>query len=127
MARSQEKPRRKASGGRYHSFRTKKRHELAGYPAQTKLETEEKRKIRRTRGSNQKNVVLTTNSISVTDAKGKATKTTILNVVGNPANPHLVRRNIITKGSVVETKLGKARVTSRPGQHGVVNGVLVTA
>lgn len=125
MARSQEKPRRKASGGRYHPFRTKKRHELAGYPAQTKLETEEKRKTRRTRGSNRKNVVLTTNSISVTDAKGKATKTAILNVIGNPANPHLVRRNIITKGAVVETKLGKARVTSRPGQDGVVNGVLV--
>ena len=51
--------------------------------------------------------------------------TDIVNVVENPANPHLVRRNIITKGCVVETKLGKAKVTSRPGQEGSVNGVLI--
>ena len=37
----------------------------------------------------------------------------------------LVRRNIITKGSIVETKLGKAKVTCRPGQEGSVNGVLL--
>jgi small subunit ribosomal protein S8e len=36
-----------------------------------------------------------------------------------------VRRNIITRGAVVETKLGRARITSRPGQHGVANAVLV--
>jgi len=44
MARSQERPRRKASGGRYHPSRTKKRQELSGYPAQTKLEAAEKQK-----------------------------------------------------------------------------------
>ena len=57
-----------------------------------------------------------TNKVQVTD---------ILNVVDNKANTHFVRRNIITKGAVVETSLGKAKVTSRPGQHGMVNGVLV--
>jgi len=126
MARSQEKPRRKASGGRYHPYRTKKRHELAGFPAQTKLEAAEKQKTRRVRGGSRKYILLEAKQISVADAKGKVAKTDILNVVGNPANPHLVRRNIITKGAVVETKLGKARVTSRPGQHGVVNGILVS-
>ena len=63
--------------------------------------------------------------INVTDKNGKTTKTEMVNVVENPANPNLVRRNVITKGAVVETKLGKARVTSRPGQEGVVNGILV--
>ena len=33
--------------------------------------------------------------------------------------------NIITKGSVIQTEKGKAQVTSRPGQHGVVSAVLV--
>ena len=48
-----------------------------------------------------------------------------MNVIENPSNPHLVRRNILTKGAVVETKLGKAKVTSRPGQEGTLNGVLI--
>lgn len=63
--------------------------------------------------------------MNVADKQGKSQKTEIVNVVENPANANLVRRNVITKGCVVETKLGRARVTSRPGQEGVVNGVLV--
>ena len=34
-------------------------------------------------------------------------------------------RGIITKGALIETELGKAIVTSRPGQDGVVNALLV--
>ena len=63
--------------------------------------------------------------INVADKQGKTTSTDILNVIENPANPNLVRRNIITKGTVVETKLGKVKITSRPGQEGSVNGVLI--
>lgn len=58
--------------------------------------------------------------------KKKAKRARILTVKGNPANPHFVTRNIITKGATIETELGTARVTSRPGQHGVINAVLVT-
>jgi len=36
-----------------------------------------------------------------------------------------VRRNIITKGAILQTDLGKVRVTNRPGQEGVINGILV--
>ena len=49
----------------------------------------------------------------------------ILKVVENRANPNYVRQNIITKGSVVETEKGNAKVTSRPGQHGIVNAVML--
>ena len=76
-------------------------------------------------GANQKLSLLSAHEINLADKKGKTTKIEILNVVENPANPNLVRRNIITKGCIVETKLGKARVTSRPGQEGSVNGVLI--
>ena len=55
----------------------------------------------------------------------KATKSKILSVKDNPANQHFVRRNTITKGAVVETEAGLARITSRPGQDGVVNAVKV--
>jgi len=58
-------------------------------------------------------------------AAGKAQKVKILSVVENPADSQFIRRNIITKGAVVETELGRAKVTSRPGQDGVVNAVLI--
>jgi len=36
-----------------------------------------------------------------------------------------VRRKIITKGAIIKTELGLAKVTSRPSQDGVVNAVLI--
>jgi small subunit ribosomal protein S8e len=126
MARSQRKSKRKASGGRYGSpNRAKIKCELAGFPMNTKLSTEDKRKSVRTVGGNLKQKTLTANLVSVADKKGKITKTEMTNVVDNPANQHLVRRNILTKGAVVETKLGKVKITSRPGQEGSVSGVLI--
>ena len=49
----------------------------------------------------------------------------VLSVQENPSDPHYVQRNIVTKGALVKTEQGDARVTSRPGQHGVVNAILV--
>jgi len=81
----------------------------------------------RTRGNNRKSRIKTTNVAYVVDPKTKkTTKTEIVSVVENPANIHYVRRNIVNKGAIVETKLGKARITSRPGQCGTVNAVLIT-
>ena len=103
MARSQRRSNRKPSGGRYHFNRTKRLRELAGFQSNTKLEKEKKVKTARVTGGNVKSALLAVSQVNVTDKKGKATKVDILNVVGNPANPHLVRRNIITKGAIVET------------------------
>ena len=65
---------------------------------------------------------------NVTDPKtGTTKKAKILTVKENPSNPHFVTRNIVTKSATVDTDLGLARVTSRPGQDGVVNAVLVQA
>jgi small subunit ribosomal protein S8e len=125
MAQSQRRSLRKPSGGRYHYSRSKKKLELGGFPASTKLSKQRKVVNSRGMGGNKKQVTLSTNLINVTDKKGKTTKTEILNVVGNQANPQLVIRNIITKGAIVETRLGKAKVTSRPGQEGTLNGVLI--
>jgi len=55
----------------------------------------------------------------------KIRKLKIITVEKNPANPHYVRMNVITKGAIVKTEIGSVRVTSKPGQHGVVNGVLI--
>jgi small subunit ribosomal protein S8e len=69
--------------------------------------------------------LLTSNVVNVTDpATGKSEKTQIQRVLKNSANVDYERRGVITKGSIVLTALGQARVVSRPGQDGVVNAIL---
>ena len=116
---------RKSTGGRLIRARKKLRFEVAPEDAETKL-GEHTQKLIRARGKAQKVKLLATSSINVMDQKtGKAKKATIKTVTENPANIHYVRRNIITKGAVVETDLGKVKITSRPGQTGALSGVLV--
>ena len=91
----------------------------------TKIDDKRLRKIR-TRGGNEKLRLASTNKVNVVDQLyGKAQVLDILGVVENNANPNYVRRNIITKGAIVETEKGNVKVTSRPGQDGVVNGIFV--
>ncbi len=122
--RSSFRSKRKVSGGRYRSFRGKRKYELVGQPALTKLD-ETKSKKKRVMGGNKKNKLLSTDVVNLVGKDGKVVKTKIKNVVDNPADKHLARRNIMTKGAIVETEQGKAKVTSRPGQDGVINAVLI--
>ena len=116
---------RKPTGGRLISARKKRRFEVAPEDAETKL-GKHSQKILRTKGASQKVKLLATDTINVMDQKtGKAKKATIKTVTENPANIHYVRRNILTKGAVVDTDMGKVKVTSRPGQSGTLSGVLV--
>jgi len=116
---------KKLSGGRRKSYRKKRKFEQGTFPAET-LMGEQKRKVTRGRGGNLKLKILSAKQACVTDSKtGKTEKAQILRVVKNPANIDYDRRGVITKGAVIETSLGPARVTSRPGQHGVLNAVLI--
>ncbi|TLZ81848.1 MAG: 30S ribosomal protein S8e, partial [Methanobacteriota archaeon] len=82
----------------------------------------------RTKGANRKVRVLSAEFANVLDRKTSVTKKVkIVTVKANPSNPNFVTRNIITRGATIQTDLGLARVTSRPGQDGVVNAVLVEA
>ena len=84
-------------------------------------------KIVRTKGNNRKTRVKTSNLAYVLDPKTKkTTKTEIVTVKENAANIHYVRRNIMNKGAIIDTKMGKARITSRPGQTGTINAVLIS-
>ena len=56
---------------------------------------------------------------------GKTKKVKIAKVIKNPANVDYDRRGVITRGTVIETSLGPARVTSRPGQGSIVNAILI--
>ena len=125
MAISQGKSTRSPSGARNVANRGKRKAELGRDPAETRVDEKRLRKIR-TRGGNEKLRLATANKINLTDVKsGKTQVTDILGVIENDANPNYVRRNIVTKGAVVETPEGNAKVTSRPGQDGVVNGILI--
>ncbi len=125
MALWQGRSRRKVTGGRYRDHRGKRKSEI-GREQQITVIGKETKKVVRTLGGNVKYRVLTCEVANVYDPKSKKTvKTPINTVLENPANPHYVRRNIITKGAIVETKKGKAKVTSRPGQHGVINAILI--
>jgi len=125
MALWQGRSRRKPSGGRFRRHRHKRKFEI-GREKQVTIVGEPKYKKARTRGNHQKIRVLRHNMVNLIDPKkNKVFKAKVIQVVENPANPHYVRRNIITKGAIIETEAGNARVTSRPGQHGVLNAVLL--
>lgn len=116
---------RKISGGRYKKTRKKNKSEIAGQPRVVRLGKEKKKRMRVKAGSI-KNVLLTTDRANVTDSKTKQTKTVkIKNVIETPANKYLARQNVLIKGAIIETEIGKARITNRPSQEACVNAVLI--
>jgi len=116
---------RKKTGGKKHIFRGKRAFEMGSDPAQT-IVGEKRISMRRGRGGKVKFAALSLNTANVTDpATGKSQKTEIQGVAKNPANVDYQRRGVITKGAILDTPLGQAIVTSRPGQHGVVNALLI--
>ncbi len=125
MALWQGKSKRRSTGARLSPHRGKKRSEIGRELQQAKVGGFTK-KVARARGGGRKDRLLRTEYASLTDLNsGVSSSAKILEVIENTANPNYVRQNIITKGSIINTEKGRARVTSRPGQHGVVNAVLL--
>ncbi len=125
MAISQFKAKRKISGGRYKNFRKKRLTDLGRDPTLPKVAEIRKSKFRITSGS-RKIVLLSSNIVNVYIPKEKKyKKAKIETVVDNPANRNYIRRNILTKGTIIKTELGNARITNRPGQEAQVNAILI--
>ncbi len=125
-----ERDNKKPSGGkRRYSYKVKRKALTGRYfvPAIFSSESEKESRVKiRVRGGNIKVRLKKVRYANVVDKKsGKAFKSEILSVIETPANREYKRRNIITKGTVIETKHGNAVVVSRPGQDGVVNAVLI--
>ena len=116
---------RKDSGGKKRVNRKKRRFEKGFFPAETAL-GKQKNKIIRKHGGNEKNRLLSVDQVNISDDSGKTSKVDILRVIENPANVDYDRRGVITKGTIIATSLGTARVTSRPGQDGIVNAILAS-
>jgi small subunit ribosomal protein S8e len=121
--KDQGRSKRKRTGGRLRPFRKKKRYQLGREPTETTVGEPRFRTVD-SRGNQKKVRALSTNVAQVADG-GEVEEAEIENVVDNPSNVNYIRRNIITKGAIIETSAGQARVTSRPGQDGQVNAVLV--
>jgi len=116
---------RKITGGKYKFFRKKKKFELANDPRKVKLRQTRKKTIRGL-GGNKRTVLLGTDIANVLDPKtNKTKKVKIKNVLETPADRFLARQNILVKSGIIETDLGKAKITNRPSQEGQVNAVLI--
>ena len=125
MARSQERSRRKYTGKKYKHFNKKRKRDLERQPLHTVI-GEEKKKKQRIMGGNEKLKLFATSFVNVTDPNtNKTSKYKIVSFDSNTASQDLNRRHVLTKGAIIETELGKVKITSRPGQHGVINGVLI--
>ncbi|EWG07408.1 MAG: 30S ribosomal protein S8e [Candidatus Aramenus sulfurataquae] len=117
---------RKISGGLKGVHRMKRKYEMGSPPTETKLSNKEEREIVRGFGGNLKVKLKYTTYANVVDPNTKtAKKVKVLAVLETPANKEYARRGIIVKGSKIRTELGVAVVTSRPGQDGVVNALLI--
>lgn len=116
---------RKITGGKYHKQRKKKQHSLGGVERKVRLRKTKQKKLR-ARGGNKKTVLLSSDFANIIDpSTKKAKKAKITNVLETPANRFLARQNILVKSAIIETELGKAKITNRPSQEGSVEAELV--
>lgn len=114
---------RKTSGGKYKKLKKKK---LTGRQSQARVVRvgERKTKLIKVRGGNKKMVSFLNNIANVITGK-KAKKSVIKNVLETPSNTFLARQNVLVRGAIIETELGKAKITNRPSQEGTVQAELL--
>jgi len=112
------------TGGRKGKAKDKNLAHIGGSFTATKISDKDLRIKVRTRGGNSALKLKKAVTISVVTKEGTK-KAKVLRVLESH-NPEFVRTNIITKGAIVETDLGKAKITNRVGQDGVINGVLIS-
>ncbi len=118
---------KKPTGGKKNwYYKVKRKYAMGRFFVPAIVSSDEERKIIRVRGGNIKVRARKVAYAVVSDPeKGTSVKARILRILETPANREYARRQIIVKGAIIETTEGKAIVTSRPGQDGVVNAVLI--
>ena len=116
---------RKITGGKYKKFNKKKKYSLRVEERKVKLR-ETKNKTLRGMGGNKKTVLLSSNMANVINPETKKSKKVkILNVLETPSDRFLARQNVLVKSAIIETELGKAKITNRPSQEGSIQAVLL--
>jgi small subunit ribosomal protein S8e len=121
----QGRSRRKYTGKLLRRARKKRKYEM-GRPQVETLIGDRKIKKERCRGGNIKIKLVSDKFVNVyVPSENKVVKAEIMNVLENRAHVHYARKNVITKGAIIQTSVGKAKVTNRPSQEGIINAVLV--
>ncbi len=125
MVVSHYKSKRAPTGSINKKSRGRRLAELGRTPTLTKID-EMKTKQVRTRGGNSKRRLLSHDTANVYVPKAKKHKLAkIESVLESPADINYVRRNIMVKGTIVQTEEGKAKITNSPGQDGIINAIIV--
>lgn len=115
---------RKISGGKYHAVRKTKLYERLKQERHVTIGETKSKKLH-IRGGSMKTIMLKSNVVNIA-SDGKVKKATIVNVEATPQNTFFARQNRLVKGAIIETSLGKARITNRPSQEGNVNAILIS-
>lgn len=112
------------TGGRKGKKSDKRLAQMGSQPLHPVVSSKDVRKKSRVRGGNVKVQMKKISYINVV-SEGKTTKAKIVKVLESN-NRDYIRANIVTKGALVETdKFPKVKITNRPTQDGVTNGVVV--
>lgn len=114
----------KGTGGRRGRAADKKLRFSGGTFTATKVGAKEKKELRHARGNTGKVKLKSAKFVNVLTKDGMK-KVAMRTVLETPDNRHYARQNILTKGAVVDTEIGKVKITNRVGQDGVVNGRLL--
>ena len=114
----------KTTGGRRSPLRIRRKYETDRYPNEP-INGAQVTITRRIRGNNKKTALKAIDFVNLSSGDTKVKKVKIEKVLENATNNDYKRRGIITKGAILETKEGKCRVVSKPGQNGIVNAILL--
>ncbi len=121
----QGRSKRKYTGKLYRKFRKKRKYEMGREYIETLIGERKIKKVR-VRGGNYKIRLFRDKFANVyVPSEKRVVRAEIRGVVENKAHIHFARKNVITKGAIIETEVGKAVVTNRPGQEGIINAVLI--
>ncbi|MCL5430500.1 MAG: 30S ribosomal protein S8e [Candidatus Marsarchaeota archaeon] len=119
---------RSGNGKRKIKFKDKRRSEIGSYFSATKLAAAKVEantsKIVRRRGGKRTSTLKSAAFVNLLTKDGYK-RVRIKVVRESRDNRNFARQNIITKGTIIETDLGKAVVLNRPGREGSVNAKLV--
>lgn len=120
------KSRTKSSGNgkRRIKQRDKRRSEIGNYFSATKMSDNNAVKAVRRRGGSFSSVLKSAGFANLLTKEGYK-KVKIKGVLESKDNRNFARQNIITKGTIINTDLGKAQVLNRPGREGSINAKLI--
>jgi small subunit ribosomal protein S8e len=105
-------------------FRDKKRSEVGNYFSATKMSDANVVSSVRRRGAAVGIKLKRAGFVNLLTKDGYK-KAKIMGVLESKDNRNFARQNVITKGAIINTDMGKALVLNRPGREGAINAKLI--